>query len=77
MHYEKPKCDCGKDLVIAEMVSLEKFFKIKKDGTSCKNPNDTIKGYIQEKNLWCDECSETYAIDYDENNRLVRSDKIS
>lgn len=77
MAYEKPKCNCGKELIIAEMVSLEKFYNIKKDGTRCKKPNETTKGFITEENFWCSDCCEAYAIDLDENNRLIRSDKVS
>lgn len=77
MAYEKPKCDCGRELMITKMESVEKFYKIKKDGTLCKKPNETTIGYIQEEHLWCSECCETYAIDYDENDRLIRSDKVS
>jgi hypothetical protein len=75
--YEKPKCDCGRELMVSEMVSFEKFYNIKKDGKPCKKPNDTTKGFIQEGNLWCSKCCETYAIDYDEKDRLIRSDKVS
>lgn len=77
MSYIKPTCNCGQELMIAEMVSLEKFYKVKKDGTRCRKPHETTRGFIIEENFWCSDCFESYAIDLDEKNRLIRSDKVS
>lgn len=78
MKYEKPKCDCGKELVVSREQFIEVRFKINKNGSESKNPFSKTKPGFNEDGfnaLICPYCNSSYEFFF-EDNRIYRGEKI-
>lgn len=76
MTYQKPTCDCGNDLIISEVLSVEHIYKVRDEGVPYKYPSSSSNSHSY-SNLYCEECQVSYSIDYDEKGRLLRGDTVS
>lgn len=64
--YEKPKCDCGEDLVVHYVDYVQYEQKIKKDGTLYKKKDvmgDNVRHSVDI--LYCKKCMNSYESDWD------------
>lgn len=77
MIYKKPICHCGEKLIYLEDRIVSTSFKINKNGKVGKRSIEVCEGEMEAHSLYCDGCRETYAIYYDENERIIRGDRIS
>jgi hypothetical protein len=61
MKYEKPKCDCGEELVYNRVVRVSKYFKLNNDGYIEKLLSEwDLKDSQQKDLLYCDNCRKEY-----------------
>lgn len=77
MSYQKPICDCGKDLLFDVCRVVNRSYKVNRNGEPYKNPTRTYEGEVDTQVLYCFECSTTFSVDNDDKNRIVKGDKIS
>ncbi|QJD87886.1 hypothetical protein [Cohnella herbarum] len=66
MEYEKPKCECGTDLVVRMDKIAEFEFAIKKDGRISKK-GKRVTAFSQSNwgSLHCNKCGNIYEFNYD------------
>lgn len=78
MPYEKPRCDCGEELVLCADVVVTKFYKITKIGKESKRVYDTLPTeMINGTRLQCEECLAIYDYSFDKKERIIRNEQIS
>lgn len=79
MKYEKPKCDCGEELVVSRDKYITVQFKINKSGTEAQKPFYQTKLGFNEEGfiaLVCPKCNTAYNFIVD-HNRIYREEKLS
>jgi hypothetical protein len=60
MKYEKPKCDCGSDLLYNRVVKVSKYFLIDEEGYLKFQSEWDIKDSQRVDLLYCNNCKEEY-----------------
>jgi hypothetical protein len=75
MKYSKPKCDCGYELSYVEEVTYDNYYRITAKGKREKRKYHS-EYYLNNgiAFLKCNACNNTYEIDYDEKDRIIRGD---
>lgn len=77
MVYEKPKCDCGAELVWWSQPTYTDMYRITKNGKKAKRAySHHYEGEGPEERLICSNqtCLDDYDFDFDEKDRVVRGD---
>jgi hypothetical protein len=76
MRYQKPSCDCGGELLFVEIEHTEVHYKITKKGSQSKKVYDKVEKFgTDEQSMKCEDCGSRYPWTYDENGRIIISDK--
>lgn len=77
MIYEKPKCDCGNELVLISYESRAVLTKIKKNGEEYSKPFKKEKpGTLEINNLYCLDCDIEYMYYEDREGRIIKGEKL-
>lgn len=75
MRYQKPKCDCGEELLFCVDEVITVFYKITQNGEESKRKFDRMPSVShQAHRLSCPDCNRLYDYSFDEQNRIVRKD---
>ncbi|WP_199426949.1 hypothetical protein [Thermaerobacillus caldiproteolyticus] len=76
MIYEKPKCDCGEELIYYECRSTEYLFKIRKDGEIYKKPFSNSGDHFEYSGLKCVKCDICYHPELSSDGKLIRGERV-
>ncbi|MFY0519361.1 hypothetical protein ACOMCU_16260 [Lysinibacillus sp. UGB7] len=73
MEYQKPLCECSEELLVLDNVHSNNY-RITKDGKVSKRKigKPAKEGWGNE--LFCENCGNVYALDEDEQKRVVRGE---
>lgn len=75
MTYQKPRCDCGEELLYCVDEVSTNFYKITNKGEEGKRKYDSLPSTLAHgQRLYCGECQEYYEFDYDDQGRIIRID---
>lgn len=80
MVYQKPKCDCGTDLIWWSQPVFTVRYHINKNGKKAKNPIKLGKSYEGEtvyERLTCVNCDKEYEIEFDDRDRIIRGAEMN
>ena len=73
MKYEKPKCECGEELIILEhTMHTTNNRKIKTDGRLAERNFGETATEVHAVELNCPSCCNSYEIEFDKGGRVLR-----